>query len=120
MRKFFPYLVLLLLVAWPQMWLNNYGGVVVALVLTGALMAWFESSRLIFLKGLLVGFISSASIYALFAVDHSEWVLRVFEQNGVGAGGTATLFIGFNTLNVAFCLLFGSSLVRLFRPVKKS
>ena len=115
MRKLFPYLVMLLLVSWPQLWLDSYGGVVVALVLAGALMAWFEQSRLIFLKGLLVGLISSISIYALFAADQSAWVLRVFEQNGVSAGGTATLFVGFNTINIAFALLFGSSLVRLFR-----
>jgi len=118
MRQLLPLCLLMIMIAWPQLWLNSYGGVVVAWVLTGALMAWFEQSKLIFLKGLLVGAVVTTVIYFGFAKDRSGWVEQVLLNNGLSTSVAPSLFIIFNALNAAFCLMMGSSLVRLFRPAK--
>jgi len=119
-KKLFPYLVLMILLAWPQLLLNNFAGVVIAWVFTGAIMAYFGSGKRLFVKGFVIELILALCILWIMVGDEVEWLTNVFENNGVAKIMVPILFVLINALNAGFCLLLGSSIVRLFKPVQKS
>ena len=116
MKKLLPYLVLGLLLLWPQLLLTNFAGVVVAWIFTGVIMAWFEQGRFLFLKGLIVEMILAFLILYFLVGDNSHWIAEVLRNNGISEAMAGILFVAINGLNAAFCLLIGGSLVRLIRP----
>ena len=109
----------MVLLAWPQLLLNNFAGVVIAWVLTGTLMTYLGSGKGLFLKALVLEAILAIGILWFLVGDDVEWLTNVFENNGVAKVMVPILFVVINALNAGFCLLLGSSILRLFKPLKK-